>query len=678
MNSNQIPNNFYPDFLNSISEYVLILNKKLQVQWINNSFKSISNFKENEIINNYCYKIFSTELSPCKECSALKCFSTGEVQFSKKCLLNPNQQNVKFFPYLFENLEVKSIIAISSQNYPSINNQNYSRYLAIKAEIWKTAAEKELSKEDLIKKLLEIIGRSLNLSRASFFETNEGSNECECKIQWCSSGYESYIGDKFPLGFVLEVYSEINSDILILTKEKIPPKFSNILFPYLKSHNIQSILIILFSVNPFAFFSFSDCNKERKWDNEEILLLKELIKIISLKAEQIKTQTEKKLLENRLRHAKMLEAIGQLAGGIAHDFNNALGAISGYAEMILQKLPATESKLQKYATAILTSATKASDLTAQLLSFARRGRFNKLTSDIHKIISNTAPILEHVLNEKVKLIINLNAEIPLFFGDPAQIQDVILNLAMNANDAMPDGGTLTITTKIINNLDEKILMVFKEAEPVPYIVLEVKDTGKGMDENTRLKLFEPYFSTKDFATSSGLSLAGIYGIIKSHNGHIEVESELNKGTTITVFLPVDVKVLSNKKNTDNNLYNSDSNINIGIIENDDSVRMLYKEMLSTKGYNIKEFTNAQEAIEYFHNNPNDINLFIIDYIMKESGGKECFNQLKKINPSIRAIIASGYNLNGELNNFSSYGINAILYKPFTIETLLSTISQALK
>jgi signal transduction histidine kinase/CheY-like chemotaxis protein len=550
------------------------------------------------------------------------------------------------------------------------------RYDTVRADIWKVMADKSLTKEDLVRDLLAIVGHFFNITRASYFELSEAGNAIECKVQWCFPGVETYLGEKIPLSYYTALFQNSNGTSAQLSIHTLPPGNSKAALDFMNKHGIKSLLSMSIDRDRFSFFSFSDCLQQRQWNEAEISLVGELIKIVSMRMDQIKTEAEKAFLENQLRHTQTLEAIGQLAGGIAHDFNNILGAISGYAEMIKQKFSAGNPKLEKYSTAILSGAHKAADLTTQLLAFARRGRYQKICIDMHELISHMSLLLQHSLDQSINVVLDLQAKTPCVKGDPTQMQNILLNLAMNARDAMPDGGTLTFATEN-GELPGLFAKSHPEAYSGPYIIISVTDTGIGMDKRTRAKLFEPFFTTKDIGKGAGLGLASAYGSITSHDGYITVDSEVGCGSTITLYLPVDKNALIRINTNDGSDIAHGSGL-IVVIDNDEPIRAVYREMLSEMGFTVVEFDGAAAAIAYYRTRWNSVDLVITDMIMEGLNGMACFQELKKINPSVKTVLSSGYSFNSELSDLLKEGIVGVIQKPFDITQLSHVVAAALK
>ena len=667
------------DVLDNIPENVLILDKGLKIEWANRAALTERGLPLEEMQGMHCYEVWHSRSSPCDACTAHDTLSTGLPQAASIIFPNGMERQVRHIPFRHDNggqSVIEIILDTTIQEWRTDLYFDQNRYSTTRAEIWKAAADKTLDKEELIRRLLGILGQFLNVSRTSYFETTGDGGDAECTVQWCAAGLENYLGEKFPMTLVKGIHARAGADVTRLTRNNIPEEFRGPLLAHFDRQAIQSLLLVLFKREPFSFFSFSDCGREREWDDTETALILEMMKIVEMRMDQIKTEQEKSVLESQLRHAQTLEAIGQLAGGIAHDFNNTLGAISGYAEMIRQKFSSNNPKLEKYASAILSGSRKAAELTAQLLAFARKGRFQKTSLDAHELISHISLLLQHTLEEKVRLVLDLKAENPYFTGDSTQMQNILLNLAMNGRDAMPGGGTLTIRTRTCGP-DDLLRTSHPDAGPGLYIAISVSDTGVGMDDATKAKLFQPFFTTKDTGQGSGLGLASVYGSVKSHNGYIAVQSEIGRGTTVTVYLPVDTNAMLRRRESGATGVLRGSGA-IVVIDNDEAIRIISREMLTTAGYTVSEFEGGKQAIDYYQQHAADVDLFIIDMILEGMNGRECFRELRKINPGVKAILSSGYSLEGDMQEILSEGICGVLKKPFDSARITQAVAEALK
>ena len=668
------------DILDNIPESAIILDDKLTIEWANRAALTERGLPLEEMRGRHCYEVWHSRSSPCGACAAQEVFSTGVSRTATVTFPNGMERQVRHIPMRDAGggvgRAIEIILDTTIQEWRTDLYFDQNRYSAARAEIWRAAADKTLDKEELIRRLLGILGQFFNVSRVGYYEAAADGSGTACTVQWCAPGLESYLGQKFPIALVKGIREGAGADVTRLTRSNIPAEFRGTLLSHFETYGIRSALLVLFRQEPFSFFSFSDCVRERAWDDTETALVLEMMKIVALRVDQIKTEQEKAALEGQLRHTQTLEAIGQLAGGVAHDFNNILGAISGYAEMIRQKFAAGNPKLEKYATAILSGSRKAAELTAQLLAFGKRGKIQKTSLNVHQVLSHVSLLLQHTLEEKVTLVLDLKAENPYFTGDPTQMQNVFLNLALNGRDAMPEGGTLTLATRD-TGADGLLLASHPGAGAGPYIAVCVSDTGVGMDEATKAKLFEPFFTTKDVGKGSGLGLASVYGSVKSHNGYVCVESALDRGTSFTVYLPSDASAPARHRESETEGVLSGSGA-IAVIDNDEAIRIISREMLTAAGYTVSEFEGGKQAIEYYRGHAGDVDLFIIDMIMEGINGRECFRELKKINPGVKAILSSGYSYEGDKQEIFSEGICGVLQKPFDSARITQAVADALK
>ena len=386
-------------------------------------------------------------------------------------------------------------------------------------------------------------------------------------------------------------------------------------------------------------------------------------------------EEEKTKLEEQLHQAQKMEAIGQLAGGIAHDFNNMLGAISGYAEMIKRKFAEDNPTLQKYVNRVLDAAVRSADLTSKLLAFARKGKYEIVVVDIHETIREVLNLLEHITGTRIKVYMNFNANPATIMGDNSQLQNAILNIVVNSLDAMPYGGELEFTTDIVN-LDETFVnsRAYKII-PGNYLKLSIADKGTGMDDEIKRRVFEPFFTTKETGKGTGLGLSGTYGIIKNHDGYIEIESEKGKGTTFFIYLPF-VEKPTNKINAIPEMLQKGSG-KILIIDDEELIRDITRDIVSEFGYSAILCSNGKEAVEYYGTHYKEIDLVFLDIILPEISGLECFKQLKKINPAIKVIVSSGHTEHDEADRIIKEGALGFIRKPFDINSLYKMINKAL-
>ncbi len=382
--------------------------------------------------------------------------------------------------------------------------------------------------------------------------------------------------------------------------------------------------------------------------------------------------TERLYLESQLRQAQKTEAIGTLAGGIAHDFNNILTALMGYATLIKIKLKTTDP-LITYADQILTASQKAADLIKNLLAFSRKQPLNLTYIDVNNIIKSTEKLLKRLLTEDIELKTKLTKDNTVIMADQSQIDQILFNLASNARDAMPNGGRLTIETDIVN-LDKEYIEKYGFGKPGRYVMIKVTDTGSGMDKDTLDKIFDPFFTTKEVGKGTGLGLATVYGIVKQHNGFINVDSVLNVGTTFHIYLPAlstEIEQIPIEP-----VSIPTGNETVLVAEDNEDVRAFLKEVLIKHGYRVIEAQDGEDAIKKFMTHK-DIDLIILDTVMPKKNGLEAFKEIYKLEPDVRVIFMSGYSRDIVLEKGIGDKEFDFIPKPVEVEKLLLKIREVL-
>ena len=386
--------------------------------------------------------------------------------------------------------------------------------------------------------------------------------------------------------------------------------------------------------------------------------------------------TLRKQLEEQLRHSQKMEAIGQLAGGIAHDFNNLLTVIEGYIDL-LQNVMKHEGKTPTYVMQIKKATDRAVALTRQLLAFSRRQILQPKVLDINQSIRDLSIMLQRLIGENIELITDLDTGIWPIKADPHQIEQVIMNLIVNARDAMPDGGKLIIKTRAMQ-LDSSYNRLHPDVKVGDYVLLSISDTGIGMSPEIRERIFEPFFTTKEKGKGTGLGLATVYGIIKQSNGHIYVYSEHGKGTTFKIYFPAVKKrqITRNKKKV--NKSSKGKGEKILVVEDEYLVRELILDTLKNLGYQVLEASNGDQALKIFHENKSEIDLVLTDLIMPGMNGKKLMETITKETPDLQFLIMSGY----DDNAISKHGLMEIgfnyIQKPFSPKALAEKLQEVFK
>ncbi|MCD6305973.1 MAG: PAS domain S-box protein [Deltaproteobacteria bacterium] len=381
--------------------------------------------------------------------------------------------------------------------------------------------------------------------------------------------------------------------------------------------------------------------------------------------------------EEQLRQAQKMEAVGQLAGGVAHDFNNILTAIQGYIDLALLNVQ-KDDRVYQGLIEIRKAGMRAANLTRQLLLFSRRQPMEMTPLDLNQVIQDLGKMLNRLIGEDISLSTTLATEPCTVRGDPGSIEHVIMNLVVNARDAMPDGGKIFVRTENVA-VDEKYCKTYRYARPGEFICLSVQDTGVGMDQTIINRIFEPFFTTKGRGKGTGMGLSVVYGIVKQHKGWINVESSPGKGTTFRVYLPVvSMKPGQGQQSPVSLKKLRGMGERILLVEDDKSVRELTEEMLSGNGYKVYAAANAREAMDIFGKKGGDFDLIFCDVILPDERGPRLANQFLKIKPGIGILFASGYTDDKSDWRAIREGGHLFLQKPYSLSDLLKGVRETLK
>ncbi|MEI6969918.1 MAG: transporter substrate-binding domain-containing protein [bacterium] len=381
-------------------------------------------------------------------------------------------------------------------------------------------------------------------------------------------------------------------------------------------------------------------------------------------------EEERQRVDEQIRQSQKLEAMGQLAGGVSHDLNNLLAPILGNAQLLLMELGADKDK-GVLAQEIVSAAKRAGELTKQLLAYARKGKFQVIQVDIHSSIHEVTTLLQRSIDKLIEVKEDLQAAKPVIMGDPTQINGAFLNLGVNARDAMPNGGQLIFSTRMITADKEICRRLSHEITPGEYLQVRVSDTGTGMTKEVRQRLFEPFFTTKQIGKGTGLGLAAVFGCVKNHHGTITVESEPGKGTTFSILLPAVGKATTEEKKE---AAFTQGTGHVLIIDDEETVRRFLGRTLEKLGYRVSLCQDGVAGVEFYKNNFKEIDLVILDMIMPNLDGKGALTQLKKINPAINALIVSGYSTDKTAVECMKLGARGFLAKPCQIDELARSVS----
>jgi two-component system cell cycle sensor histidine kinase/response regulator CckA len=388
-------------------------------------------------------------------------------------------------------------------------------------------------------------------------------------------------------------------------------------------------------------------------------------------SERKDAEAQKRALELQVQQAQKMESIGTLAGGIAHDFNNILMGIQGNASLMLLKTDSNQAFYEKLKN-IEAYVENGTELTKQLLGFARRGKYHSIASDINSIIDKSASMFGRTKKE-IRIHKDLMPDIYTVEVDRGQIEQALLNLYVNAWQAMPEGGDLYLKTEnVILDADFENIQPYK-VETGKYVKISISDTGSGFDDETKKRIFEPFFTTKEMGRGTGLGLASVYGIIKGHGGYINVHSQKDQGTTFAIYLPASAKQVRYEEAEPVIKTVAKGTGTILLIDDEEMIIKVGEELLQELGYKVIAARSGEEAIKLYNKNQDKIDLVVMDMIMPGMGGGETFDRLKAINPDIKVLLSSGYSINGQASKILERGCDGFIQKPFNLNHLSEKI-----
>ncbi len=387
--------------------------------------------------------------------------------------------------------------------------------------------------------------------------------------------------------------------------------------------------------------------------------------------ERKQAEDEKCQLELQLRHSQKMEAVGTLAGGVAHDFNNLLQAVQGYAELLLIGKKGNDDDF-KALQAIRRAAQKGSELTRQLLTFSRKVECKKQPVILNRIVNNTKSLLVRTIPKMIEIELDLESNLNTVNADPIQIELSLMNLAVNARDAMPEGGKLIIKTENVI-LDEAYCRTHLGVRPGDYVLLSVVDNGSGIEKEILDHIFEPFFTSKEIGKGTGLGLAMIYGIVKNHKGLITCDSEPGVGTVFKLYLPCIKQKTTAPETKEAEVFLQGGRETILLVDDEEFILDFGKQLLVNSGYKVLTAADGESALQQFREGSGQIDLVILDLIMPGIGGKKCLEGLIKKDPNVKVLIASGDTFNGTIKEAVEVGASGFINKPYDLHQMLKEI-----
>ena len=392
--------------------------------------------------------------------------------------------------------------------------------------------------------------------------------------------------------------------------------------------------------------------------------------------DRILARRELRQLQEQLTQSQKMEAVGTLSSGISHDFNNILQAISGYIQLLLANGSQSETS-QRYLMEVDRAVERASELVKGLLTFSRKVKTARKQVNVNEAVGRTVRLLERTIPRMISFEVKLAPDLHTIVGDPSQLEQILMNLGANAKDAMPEGGRLTIETRNLT-LDQEYCRSVVDVEPGEYVLLLVRDSGHGMDEETSRHVFEPFFTTKDVGKGTGLGLSTVYGMVMNHQGHVRCESVPGRGTDFYIYFPAALgdygEEALDEEPAETPVEGTET---ILLVDDEPSILEVAQDILETHGYSTITASMGDEALRIFAEMSRGIDLVVMDLGMPGMGGEVCFREMRKIKPDTRVIIASGYSGDNKVQDLLDSGARAFLGKPYRLKDLLDTVRQAL-
>ncbi len=541
-----------------------------------------------------------------------------------------------------------------------------------------------LASEDInpeINLALKQIGSFARTDRSFIFQFIDSGGRVENTHLWCAEGIvlPQNILEEASVPDLPWFYNKMNRQEVVSIPHvaQLPPEAEAEEKAFL-SRGIKSLLCVpmAYSGNLIGFLGFDSTGKEKDWSEEIVTLLTIVGEIFAHSLERLGVEGEKKKLEEQLRQSQKMEAIGRLAGGVAHDFNNMLTGIIGYADLILLSLNRDHPLIGKVEE-IKKAGKRAAALTQQLLAFSRKQMLQPKILDLNLIVNDLKKMLQRLIGEDIDLETHLEPSLFRVKVDPNQMGQVLMNLVVNARDAMARGGKIAIETANVV-LDQAYgRKKGVSLQPGAYVLLEVRDTGTGMDPETRSHIFEPFFTTKELGKGTGLGLSTVYGIIKQSGGYIWVDSQPENGTTFQIFLPQAEGESALKESHSHSPLQFQGSETILIVEDNELVRNLTSEALKQYGYRVIEAPGGEHALKITREYGEKIDLLLTDVVMPGLNGREVADQIVSIRPGIRVLYMSGYSDNAIVQHGVLSSGLAFIEKPFSPENLAEKVRQVI-
>ena len=505
---------------------------------------------------------------------------------------------------------------------------------------------------------------------------NHDKSEAVVVAEYLTEGRPSAMNNSIPvLNNPTFQYALAHKNTLVVENAYTDPRLASVR-AIVRQRGIVSLLVLPLVIEEEVVGTLGlDAIEPRSFSGEELHLAQNVAAQVSGALVRARLEEDRRRLEEQYHQAQKMESLGRLTGGVAHDFNNLLTAINGFAELLQMRLPPDDPQ-QPMVSSILHSGQRAADLVRQLLAFSRKQIIEPEILDLNAVVANMDKMLRRVIGEDIQLKTVLAPDLWSVKIDPTQLEQIVVNLAVNARDAMPDGGRLTIETANVF-LDGAYMATHVEAQAGQHVRLAISDSGVGISEEAMAQIFEPFFTTKELGRGTGLGLATVHGIVKQNGGDIQVYSEQDVGTTFKVYLPSAVEIGSEKTFPEIEVEIPTGHETVLLVEDDATVRSLVQRVLQSLGYNLLEAEGGQEALQIAAGYDDFIHLLLTDVVMPDINGKKLAEELLQTRPDLKVLFMSGYTDNAIAHHGVLDPGTAFVQKPFSPTVIAHRIREVL-
>ncbi|MEW5798930.1 MAG: PAS domain S-box protein [Bacteroidota bacterium] len=668
---------------------VVITDKNGIIEYVNNKFVEVTGYMPEEVIGTNPRILQSGRTPRHTYVTMWENISNGRAWRGE--LLNKKKNGELFW----EDVKITPLIDENggTMNYVALKEDITAKKLATEALERREALEKELvnlstsfvnlqqsNSDSVFNFVLERVGKFTRVDRAYIFRYDKKTRTVSNTHEWVAEGISAEIQNSQNFSDAhLPNWMELlkrHENIHIPSVEDLPDSWTAEKRIF-NEQKIQSLIAVplLYSSELLGFIGFDSVKAKRTWGDDEIRLLHILADLFAGTLKRLKTEEEKENLEQQVRQIQKLESIGTLASGIAHDFNNILGIIMAHVS-VLERLKHDEGKFLNSTETILRTINRGAALVKQILTFARKTSTNLEYVNVNKAVGEVQKMLTETFPKSISITLKLEKAIPILMVDATQFNQSILNLCVNARDAMNDQGSLTITTRLVRGAE--LVSKFPAAASKDFVAISVKDTGSGIDEVSLEKIFEPFYTTKEKGKGTGLGLSVVYGVMQNHNGFVDVESEVGKGSTFTLYYPIPITITQHEETSERVQTDVKGGTEtILFVEDEEMLIDVATMTLKNNGYTVLTAKNGEEGYQLFAKHRDTIDLIISDVGMPVMSGEKMYELIKRLEPSVKIIFATGYIEPSVKESLLNQGAKEFVQKPYEASDFLRKVRDVL-